>query len=186
MDVHAKLDEITEAIEGARAMPMSASCIVNRAEMLAMLDDLRNLLPGELNEAAGLLREREAVVEQGRAEAAKLLDEAAAERTRLLSKSDVVKEATREAERVLAEARADAVRMRADVDDYVDSKLANFEVVLHKTLKAVERGRAKLVGHQELADRDLDGGDLGGRDLGDTDLGDLGASPAFDDAPLPG
>ena len=36
--------------------------------------------------------------------------------------------------------------MRAEVDDYVDTKLANFEVVLDKTLAAVNRGRDKLRG----------------------------------------
>ena len=48
--------------------------------------------------------------------------------------------------------------MRAEVDDYVDTKLANFEVVLDKTLAAVSRGRDKLRGrtaHEDLAgDRD--------------------------------
>ncbi len=48
--------------------------------------------------------------------------------------------------------------MRAEVDDYVDTKLANFEVVLDKTLSAVQRGREKLRGrtaHEDLAgDRD--------------------------------
>ena len=34
--------------------------------------------------------------------------------------------------------------MRGEVDDYVDTKLANFEVVLDKTLAAVHRGREKL------------------------------------------
>jgi vacuolar-type H+-ATPase subunit H len=182
VDVHAKLDELTEVIEGARAMPMSASCIVNRAEVLALLDDLRDLLPSELSEAAGVLRDKEAVVEEGRVEAARLLDEAAAERTRMLSKADVVKEATREAERVLAAARADASRMRADVDDYVDGKLANFEVVLQKTLKAVERGRAKLGGAQQPgapAPRDEP-------EFRDSGMADLGAVEDYDDAPLPG
>ena len=44
--------------------------------------------------------------------------------------------------------------MREEVDDYVDTKLANFEVVLDKTLSAVQRGREKLRGrtaHEDLA-----------------------------------
>ena len=40
--------------------------------------------------------------------------------------------------------------MRAEVEDYVDAKLANFEIVLTKTLRAVERGRQKLSGAHEL------------------------------------
>ena len=40
MDVHEKLDEITALVENARAMPMSASCIVNRAEVVTLLEEL--------------------------------------------------------------------------------------------------------------------------------------------------
>jgi len=38
VDVQKKLDEIVEAVGNARAMPMSASCVVNRADLLSMLD----------------------------------------------------------------------------------------------------------------------------------------------------
>ena len=41
MDVQKKLDEIVEAVGNARSMPMSASCVVNRAELLAMLEEVR-------------------------------------------------------------------------------------------------------------------------------------------------
>ncbi len=51
-----------------------------------------------------------------------------------------------EADRILAEARQEAEEIRAEADDYVDSKLANFEVVLTKTLGSVGRGREKLLG----------------------------------------
>jgi len=50
------------------------------------------------------------------------------------------------------EATTKAAEMRAEVDDYVDRKLANFEIMLAKTLKSVERGRAKLAGRNELAE----------------------------------
>ena len=41
--------------------------------------------------------------------------------------------------------------MRLEVDDYVDAKLANFEIILRKTLGAVEHGREKISGrHDEL------------------------------------
>src|SRR5205085_9263531 len=45
-----------------------------------------------------------------------------------------------------AEARREAEEIRAEADDYVDSKLANFEVVLTKTIGSVDRGREKLLG----------------------------------------
>ena len=159
MDVHAKLDELTTLIEGARAMPMSASCVVNRAEVLAHLDELRSMLPAELTDARQVLEDRAAVVDQGREEADRIIEAAKAERARMIARTEVVREATREADSLLTAARTDAERMRVEVDDYVDGKLANFEVVLHKTLQAVEKGRAKISGRHELeslADHDFD------------------------------
>jgi cell division septum initiation protein DivIVA len=159
VDVHAKLDELTALIEGARAMPMSASCVVNRAEVLAQLDELRAMLPTELTHARQVLDDKASVVAEGRAEADQIIEAAKAERARMISRTEVMREATREAEGLLGAARSDAERMRLEIDDYVDGKLANFEVVLHKTLQAVEKGRAKISGQHELdslGDHDLD------------------------------
>ena len=55
MDVQKKLDEIVAAVSGARSMPMSASCVVNRAELLAMLEEVRAALPDSLAQAQAVL-----------------------------------------------------------------------------------------------------------------------------------
>ena len=152
MDVHDKLDELTAVVEGARSMPMSASCVVNRGEVLALLEELRGLLPEEFRHAQMLLADRESVVDEGRREAQRLLGRAEEERLNLTSQTEVVREAHVEAERILAEAVTDARTMRSEADDYVDTKLANFEVVLDKTLAAVHRGREKLSGRSPRVD----------------------------------
>ena len=146
MDVHDKLDELTKVVEDARSMPMSASCVVNRGEVLGLLEELRGLLPEEFRHAQMLLADRDSVVDEGRREASNVLRRAEEERLALTSETEVVREAHREAERIRAEAAAQAETMRNEVDDYVDTKLANFEVVLDKTLAAVHRGRDKLRG----------------------------------------
>ncbi|HVX70515.1 MAG TPA: hypothetical protein VHA79_12595 [Mycobacteriales bacterium] len=150
MGISEKLDEFVAMIENARAMPMSASCILNRNELLEAVEELRKALPEELRKARGVLRDRVTVVEEGKIEAEAILAEAEAERARLVSRTEVVKEATREAERLLAAANAESERMRREVDDYVDGKLANFEIVLNRTLHAVEHGRNKINGRHEL------------------------------------
>ncbi|MBV9291982.1 MAG: hypothetical protein JO222_05980 [Frankiales bacterium] len=150
MDIHAKLDELTALIDNARAMPMSASCVVNRAEVLAAIDEVRSLLPDEIAGARQVISAKDAVVAEGQTQAEQIIESAKQERARLISKTEVMREAASEADRVLESARADADRMRIEIDDYVDSKLANFEVVLHKTLQAVEKGRAKISGRHEL------------------------------------
>jgi cell division septum initiation protein DivIVA len=146
VDVHEKLDELSRLVEDARSMPMSASCIVNRAELLGVLEELRELLPEEFRHAQLLLDDREAVVEEGRREAQRVIATAEVERDRLTSETEVAAAAVRQAEQIHIAALEEAQTMRAEVDDYVDSKLANFEVVLDKTMAAVRRGREKLRG----------------------------------------
>ncbi|MFI6880703.1 cell division initiation protein [Streptomyces sp. NPDC050400] len=146
MDVQKKLDEIVAAVGNARSMPMSASCVVNRADLLAMLDEVRQALPGSLAQAQELIGGREQMVEQARVEAERIIETAHAERGTLIADTEIARRSQDEADRILAEARQEAEEVRAEADDYVDSKLANFEVVLNKTLGSVGRGREKLLG----------------------------------------
>ena len=150
--VQTKLDVLAAVVEGARAMPMSASCVVNRSDVLGLLEELRALLPAEMSQARTVLQGRDDVLADGRREAARIITQAREERLRMLSEEEVYVEARTEADRLLAEATTHVQAMRAEVDDYVDGKLANFEIILTKTLKAVERGRAKLAGRNELAE----------------------------------
>lgn len=157
--VAAVLDRLTTLVKDARSLPMSASCVVNRSEVLGLLADLRRALPDALGRASEVLGDREGVVADGRAEAERLLESARAEQRQLVSKTAVHKAAQAEARRVLEEAQQQSDAMRLEVEEYVDSKLANFEVVLSKTLSAVHRGRARLHGeteHDELSRMDPD------------------------------
>lgn len=146
MDVQKKLDEIVGAVSGARSMPMSASCVVNRAELLALLEEVRQALPGSLAQAQELIGGREQMVEQARQEAERIIESAHAQRGTLISDTAVARQSQDEADRILAEAKREADEIRAEADNYVDSKLANFEVVLTKTIGSVDRGREKLLG----------------------------------------
>ena len=150
MDLHEKLDELTGMVEQARSMPMSASCVVNRGEVLELLAEIKALLPEEFRHAQMLLADRESVVDEGRREAQRLINLAEEQRLAMTSETEVVSEARRQAHRIRSDAVDEAETMRREVDDYVDTKLANFEVVISKTLAAVQRGRARLHGETDL------------------------------------
>ncbi|MFB6959330.1 DivIVA domain-containing protein [Streptomyces sp. NPDC056309] len=154
MDVQKKLDEIVATVSGARSMPMSASCVVNRADLLALLDEVRQALPGSLAQAQELIGDRDQMVQEARREAERIIEGAHAERGSLVSGTEVARRSQAEADRILGEARQEAEEVRAEADDYVDSKLANFEVVLTKTLGSVGRGREKLLGTGPGLDED--------------------------------
>lgn len=144
MDVDQKLEELSVLVEEAKAVPLSASCMVNRAVVLDLIDDIRDALPSSLSDADQLLAEREAVVKEGRREAERLIAEAREQQLQMLSQHEVYLVAVAESEALRAETIDEVTRMRRETDDYIDARLATFEITLHKTLAAVERGRDKL------------------------------------------
>ena len=58
--------------------------------------------------------------------------------------NEITVSAEHEGARIIGEARAEAQRLREEVDDYVDTALANFEQFLTRALASIERGRDKM------------------------------------------
>jgi cell division septum initiation protein DivIVA len=145
-----RVDEIIAMVEAARSVPMSRNCMVDRAEMIAALEELRNELPVDLRRAAALIEERDQILETGRKEAERIIAEGEAEHARLVSVHEVTVSARHEASRLVGEARAETQRLREEVDDYVDTALANFEQFLTRALASIERGRDKMHALREI------------------------------------
>ena len=158
IDVH--LDTLRSMVANARSMPMSASVVINRAEILALIDQLDAEIDKTLGEAATVVGQADQFVEARRGEAEALLRQAKAERDALVSDTDVYKLAQERADELAAEAQRDAAELRRETDAYVEENLANFELTLERTLEAVRRGRARLmegVVHGLADDSDVEG-----------------------------
>jgi cell division septum initiation protein DivIVA len=145
-----RIDEIIAYVEGARSVPMSRNCIVDRGEMIAMLDQIRAELPSEMRRATALLDERDKILDAGRREAERIITEGEQEHARLVSINEITVSSEHEGARIVAAARAEAQRLRDEVDEYVDTALANFEQFLTRSLASIERGRDKMHALREI------------------------------------
>jgi len=149
-DLESRLATLERMVRDAKAVPLSASIMLPRAEAESVVASLRAGLPEQVRQARWVVKERDDILAQARGEASRIVDEAQHERQRLIARTEVIQAANREADRLVEEARETARQIRLEAEDYVDAKLANFEVVLHKTLAAVERGREKLRGEAPI------------------------------------
>jgi hypothetical protein len=160
MDPLDRIDEIISVVESARSVPMSRNnCVVDRGEMIAALEQLRAELPVELRRSVALLEERDKILDAGRHEAERIIAEGEAEHARLVSVNEITVSAEHEGSRIVGEARAEAQRLRDEVDDYVDTALANFEQFLTRALASIERGRDKMHALREIGSFQPDEGD---------------------------
>jgi hypothetical protein len=146
-DTLALLRQLREALDAARSMPLSASVMVNRDEFGEVLETAIDGLPEELRQARWLLKERDEVIERAEHEAARIIDVARVRAERMVERTEVVREARRAAEDTIDQAGRLAAQMRLEAEDYVDRKLASFEVVLDRTMQAVAKGRERLSVH---------------------------------------
>lgn len=156
------LDELTDLVTSARAMPMSASALINRAEVLELVESARAVLPSQISQADTLIADADAVLDRARREAAKILEKARARADHLVSEEAVVAAAEQRAAEIEAAARVEADRLAREADDYCDRQLAQFEIDLGAITNQVAAGRARLVersrGREEKAK--IDGGKL--------------------------
>ena len=139
-DLETLLRELRDIIDTARTMPMSSSVLVNREETLELVDDALAALPEELRHARWLIKEREEYLVQAE---------------RMVERTEVAREARRVAQQVVAHAEADSRRLRHEAEDYIDQKLAAFEVVLERTMATVLKGREQLQAVVEPLPSDL-------------------------------
>jgi len=143
-DVEALLLQVRELVDAGRSMPMSASVLVNRDELLTLIDASLDELPEELRQARWLLKEREEFLSQARRDADTIVEAARARAEHMVERTEIVREARRTAQHVVDDADATARRLRHEAEDYIDQKLATFEVVLDRTMQTVQRGRERL------------------------------------------
>ncbi|NLZ57931.1 MAG: DivIVA domain-containing protein [Corynebacterium sp.] len=129
----------------------------------AMIDDATNhanSVVAKANDTADRTvtdarREADSLTERAQAEAERLIEsgndsyrravsEGQAEQDRLVSESEVVRRSNEEAHRIIDGAHADSNKLRNECDEYVDSKLAEFETSLSTTLRSVSADRTAL------------------------------------------
>jgi F0F1-type ATP synthase membrane subunit b/b' len=146
-DTQALLVQLQETLDAARSMPLSASVMVNREEFGEIIQDAIDGLPEELRQARWLLKERDDVLERAAQEAERIIDVARVRAERMVERTEVVREARRAAEDTVNQAAKVAAQMRLEAEDYVDRKLAAFEVVLDRTMTQVAKGRERLSVH---------------------------------------
>ncbi len=131
-------------VEQASSMPLSASVLINREEMLNLLYTARDQIPQEIHYAREMLRERNLYISKVRREAEEILDRAKDKAAHLMQKTEIMKEAERRARRMVEEAQEKAHKIRQEAYKYCDGKLGRFENILNKTLEEVQAGRNKF------------------------------------------
>lgn len=144
MEVHEKLGELAALVSGARGVPLSSSVMVDREQLLALVSEVRRLLPAEVQQAGDVLAQRDEVLAAARSDADQVLAEARERAEELVDAQAVTKASRERADHIVLSARDEAKRLRVDADAWVDRKLSDFEEELDRLKQQAHRGRDRL------------------------------------------
>lgn len=117
--VFESLDALVTVVEEARSLPMTSNCVVPRGDVLELLDDVREALPGEVDDAQDVLDRRDEILAAAQEEADRARTDARTEADRTLAEAGeearrLVDDARAEAEQTVGQARHDAERATAE------------------------------------------------------------------------
>jgi cell division septum initiation protein DivIVA len=120
-----------------------------RDELLARARaEAEDLLAQAESEADRMIAEarahHEALLADAEAQQAEMVAAARAEHERLVSETEVYRGAVSRSDELGAQTVAEVARMRAEVDEYVDTRLADFGSTLERMLRSVEKARETL------------------------------------------
>lgn len=151
MEVYERLDDLVDLIEGARGVPLSDSCVVNRTIALELLEAVRALMPASLRDAATILADRDDVLEDAAREAQAQVGAARDEA------GSIIEMARTDAAAFAAQAQSDAEQVRAqaraDADQTIErARLEAERMVASDTVRLEAERQAGVLAQQANAD----------------------------------
>ena len=155
-DAEALLQRAIDIIANAPKMPLSSSPRIDGDEIIELLDEAMRRMPEEMRHARWMIKERQDFVAKTRREADELLEAARVQAERMVQRTEVVRAAEARARQINEAAEADARRLRHETEDFLDQRLASFEILLDKLNKTVQAGRSRLnIGaHREVVEQE--------------------------------
>lgn len=127
MDVIKLLEYLQEIIESSSKIPVTGKSVINKKEILDIIDQIVNHLPDEFKKSQWICDEKERILVDAKKQAKIFEEETIDKIRRRVEKQDLVKEAQTRAEEIIAAAQRDAKIMRLGAKDYADEILSQLD-----------------------------------------------------------
>ena len=152
-DSEVLLRRAVDIIATAPSIPLSSTPRIDRDEIIELLEDALERLPEEIRQARWMLKERQEFLDKTKREADEIITAARQQAERMVQRTEVVRAAEMRARQVVEAAEEESRRQRNETEDFLDQRLASFEILIDRLQKTVHNGRQRLsIGmHEEPA-----------------------------------
>ncbi|PJI93264.1 hypothetical protein [Luteimicrobium subarcticum] len=138
------VQDLADLASAARPVPLSHQVRVDKEQLEALVEELREAVPHQLAEADRVLEDADRVLGEAHEQAEDVLATARARAIELVQREHVVAQAQARAGQIVAAAEAEADAIRQEADDYCDKRLAALQDTLTSASVQVAAGRRRL------------------------------------------
>ncbi|MBQ3053308.1 MAG: ATPase [Clostridia bacterium] len=142
MEILEILEEVEDSIE--KNFSVLGFTLVNKENLLSMLEELRLKLPDEIKQAKWVKEERQKILSEAEKEANSIIESAKEKVIALIDEHEIAKQAKTRAEQIMADARAQELEMRKNAISYADSMLEKVESISASVVDQAREGRRQL------------------------------------------
>ena len=144
-DINRLIDMMYERIEDAKSPALKPNLsMVDRDEMLDLLDELRAAVPAEVKRAQELLAARDKFIEDTKREADRVMRQAELEAKAKISESEVMYAAKEKARQIVARAEERSRQLYQVANEYAEDALARTEEAVQAALDEVKQSRVRF------------------------------------------
>lgn len=144
-DVNRLIDMVSDRIEEAKSPALKPNLsMVERDEILDLLDEIRAQLPVEVKRAQELLAAREKFVEDAKRDVERMLRQAELEARTKVSDSEVLYAAKEKARQIIAQAEDRSRKLYQVANEYAEDALARTEEAVQAALDEVKESRMRF------------------------------------------
>ena len=137
------INRMYDMVQDAKGIPLAGEkCIVERDHMLDMLDELREALPNDLQQAQEIVAKRSEMLASGKREAEAIRRQAEEDARQMVS--EIVVAARRKAKEVQGNAEIQARELRRVANEYCEDTLKRTEEAVALGLEEVRKARQRF------------------------------------------
>jgi len=127
MEVMKLLEFLQETIENSSKVPITGKVLIDKEEVMEIIDQIINYLPDELKKAQWVMNEKERILAEAIRDSEGIKKESIDMVKKQIENHDISKEAKARSEQIISAAQRDAKAMRLGARDYADEVLCELE-----------------------------------------------------------
>ena len=144
-DINRLIDMLFERIEDAKSPALKPNMsLVDRDEVLDLLEELRAQLPVEIKRAQELLAAREKFVEDAKRDVERMMRQAELDAKTKVSESEVIYAAKEKARQIVGRAEERSRQLYQVANEYAEDALARTEEAVQAALDEVKQSRVRF------------------------------------------